>query len=106
MLEQIAEFKRFLFDNFSNVGMISVISTACLIVFSFALREVFSWFTKTDKLRKDVQSLKNEVKFLQGDIRSLSERLANTANIENHTPQNQSTNTQAKVKASAFPLNH
>ena len=102
-LSQITEFKQFLFDNFSSVGMISFFTTVCLVVLSLALREVFAWFAKTDKLRKEIVSLMGEIKFLQGDIKSLAEQIQSSATTDvNVSAKDSPTN----GKASAFPLNH
>lgn len=107
ILSQIAEFKQFLFDNFSSVGLIALITTICVVVLSFAMREVLSWFTKTDKVSSEVRHLRKEIKFLQGDIKSLSDRLAHISSAPHAADLNsKEAPSSVNEKASVFPLNH
>jgi hypothetical protein len=70
-MDQITEFKQFLNSHFSDLGLISLITAICLIVLAFATREIASWMTKTDKLRKDVKDLRRAIYSLEAEIQKL-----------------------------------
>lgn len=107
-MEQLAGFKQFLNNNFSDLGMISLITAGCVIVLSFALREIASWMTKTDQLRSEVRRLNSTLYKLEDDIARLHKLLEaqETPSASKETPKVlwATVKTEASQK-DAFPLN-
>lgn len=106
-MEQLTEFKQFLNSNFSDLGMISLITAGCVIVLSFALREIASWMTKTDQLRSEIRRLNSTLYKLEDDIARLHERLeAQAPSRSKETPKVlwETVKTETSPK-DAFPIN-
>lgn len=104
ILDTLADFKQFLFSNFSSIGAISLIIAGCVVILSFAAREVFTWMTKTDLLRKEIRELRKELQMVHEDLKNVQS--ANNQKPKTEEPPIAFEAKKPTQKESAFPLNH
>lgn len=115
-MEFISDFKQFLFQNASNIGLITVITAACLVVLGIVMRELIAWFAKTDRVLKEIKELKSEVAALEQLILNLKSHnpsvLADQPVLNVKSELADATNSQKKElllkkeSSSHFTINH
>ena len=78
-LDQLTEFKQFLNENFTSVGAVSLVAAACLVLLSLAAREVFAWFTKTDRIYREIKEIRKTLVQLEEDVQRIESGFAGGA---------------------------
>ncbi len=63
-----------------SMEMLAAIAVVVTIAFLFAMREVAAWFFKIDDLKRDIRSLEVGISRLEGEIKALQSKDAESFN--------------------------